>query len=182
MKVQITIELEGDEAVRLAEDLNNLRNVLRPASSASVDAPKAAPAEPVEAVEDAPVVTKKLKTVAPAKPKMGEKTTVIRQFLESQSSAGAAVTPRAILAHLRNNYAWAKNGKNLANTVHTTLNNLRERGEVVVHDTATGKSYTFNAKKRAAAAVSAVESAPVDALVAAEEIIEASDDSESTVE
>jgi len=56
--------------------------------------------------------------------KQGDKTTTIRNFVLASS---AGVTPKEILRHLRENYTWARESTTLANTVHTSLNNMLKR-------------------------------------------------------
>lgn len=189
MKIEVTIQLDDHEAAQLVANISSpllekagisLATAATQLTERLAPAPVAAPevAAP-EAESTTRTRTKATKTVVPVKPKMGEKTTVIREFLEGQATEGRAVTPREILSHLRAQYVWAATAKNLANTVHTTLNNLRERGEVIVIDTATGKSYTFNTKKRAPAIVA---STATEAPEIEDEGDEASDDSDTSAE
>ena len=56
--------------------------------------------------------------------KQGDKTTTIRNFVLASSTG---VTPKEILRHLRENYAWARESTTLANPVHTSLNNMLKR-------------------------------------------------------
>lgn len=84
----------------------------------------------VTAAEAAATTTRKtrIKVAVPARVeaplKQGDKTTTIRNFVLASSTG---VTPKEILRHLRENYAWARESTTLANTVHTSLNNMLKR-------------------------------------------------------
>lgn len=59
--------------------------------------------------------------------KQGDKTATIRAYVFSTPDG---VTPKQILKYLRDNFAWARASETLANTVHTSLNNMQKRGQV----------------------------------------------------
>ena len=59
--------------------------------------------------------------------KQGDKTATIRNFVASNP---AGVSPKEILKYLRTNFLWARESTTLANTVHTSLNNMIRRGLV----------------------------------------------------
>jgi len=128
--------------------------------------------------------TRKTRTkVAAAAPveaplKQGDKTTTIRNFVLASSTG---VTPKEILRHLRENYTWARESTTLANTVHTSLNNMLKRnlitfdeqrrtyagaGEIVTQ--APARTRKARATTEVEAAVEVVEA--VEAVEAAESV------------
>ncbi len=62
--------------------------------------------------------------------KQGDKTATIRNFVLSRPDG---VTPKEILRYLRENFVWARESTSLANTVHTSLNNMLKRS-VLTYD------------------------------------------------
>jgi hypothetical protein len=87
------------------------------------------------------VTRKRTKVADPApveaRPKQGDKTATIRNFVAAHP---AGVVPKDILKHLRANFQWARESTTLANTVHTSLNNMIRRGLVAFE--ASTKTYT----------------------------------------
>jgi hypothetical protein len=88
--------------------------------------------------QNAPAAKQTRRTSTPVPPpapvnvalKQGDKTTTIRNFVLANPDG---VTPKEILRHLRDNFAWARESTTLANTVHTSLNNMQKRG-IIKHD------------------------------------------------
>lgn len=120
------------------------------------------------------------KTTAPAPVeaplKQGDKTNTIRSFVVANP---AGVTPKEILKHLRENYAWARESTTLANTVHTSLNNMAKRGIVTYNEqqrtyTATGGD-TSRAPGRSRK-ITSVESGDVTAAEPVESAVSAETD------
>ena len=99
---------ESAERVAAADKLTRKRT--------KVAAPKAAPPAPAPA--------------APESLKQGDKTATIRNFVLSRPDG---VTPKEILRYLRENFVWARESTSLANTVHTSLNNMLKRS-VLTYD------------------------------------------------
>jgi hypothetical protein len=78
----------------------------------------------------APVVAESLK--------QGDKTATIRAYVASRPEGA---TPKEILRYLRENFTWARESGSLANTVHTSLNNMLKRS-VLAYDEQR-RTYTF---------------------------------------
>jgi hypothetical protein len=105
--------------------------------------------------------------------KQGDKTTTIRNFVLASS---AGVTPKEILRHLRENYTWARESTTLANTVHTSLNNMLKRNLITFDEqrrtyAGAGEIVTqAPARTRKARATTEVEA--VEAAVESVEVVE----------
>lgn len=142
MKISIQIDTEGAQAEEFAaallEHLGTVREADISRAAAIPTAPAAPMAMPATATEAEPRQSSSRKPGTPTKPRQGEKTSAIREFLAAHPNG---IAPKEILAHLRRHYPWAAEAKSLANTVHTTLNNLQDRSEVVVVAADKGRLY-----------------------------------------
>lgn len=97
-----------------------------------------APIAAAPAPEAVAVITEPLPVLADKPLRQGDKTAAIRNFVQSSATG---VTPKEILRHLRTHYTWAREATALANTVHTSLNNMLRRN-IVVYDEAT-RTYVY---------------------------------------
>jgi len=134
VKLSIQIETEGAAAEDFAAAL--LERLGRQDRNSSTQEAVPQDATPAEGHVD-----------TPAKLKQGEKTHAIRAFMARFPDG---LPPKLILQHLRENYEWAVQAKSLANTVHTTLNNLKDRGEVVALRTDKGHIYKIISAEKGA--------------------------------
>ena len=132
-------------------------------NTASVPAPTPAPTP-------APVVTPTSTDTTEPRLKQGAKTATILNFVTQSGAEG--VTPKQILKYLRSTFEWARVATSLANTVHTSLNNLGRRG-ILVYDEST-RTYKSTAHTTSTSPISQVTlEEPVD-------LTDVTDDSSTT--